>query len=178
MSLVIQRSLKILRRRSFQRYGVRRVQKEKAVYFQQRNFDEGAAEVKRLLQRDRKELTALENSLATEFAASNAGQKVQSDLEPDTDGVADIEVDTSNRALSPFGEGYTPSQSRSPFDESLSGLSPQMAPDPIVSEPWWGFIKQITLGQLVIVVTFTSMISLMFGTFYVVLTSGGISFND
>eukprot|EP01024_Parvocaulis_polyphysoides_P054989 TRINITY_DN5590_c1_g3_i3.p3 TRINITY_DN5590_c1_g3~~TRINITY_DN5590_c1_g3_i3.p3 ORF type:complete len:119 (-),score=18.66 TRINITY_DN5590_c1_g3_i3:76-432(-) len=88
MSLVIQRSLKILRRRSFQRYGVRRVQKEKAVYFQQRNFDEGAAEVKRLLQRDRKELTALENSLATEFAASNAGQKVQSDLEPDTDGAA------------------------------------------------------------------------------------------
>jgi len=70
----------------------------------------------------------------------------------------------------PFGSG----SSRQPFIEP-SSMSPNMQPRPLDTEPWW---KKITLVQVVITLSFTLIISLMLGTFAVVLRSGAIRFND
>lgn len=79
-------------------------------------------------------------------------------------------------AASPFG---TPglgaaSSSRRPFGEP-AGLFPGMAPAEIKEEPWW---TQITLTQVVIVLSFTTIIGLMVGTFFFVLNVGAIHFNE
>jgi hypothetical protein len=41
--------------------------------------------------------------------------------------------------------------------------------------PWW---KRITLTQVVIVLSFTTIILLMIGTFFVVLKMGAVRFNE
>lgn len=41
--------------------------------------------------------------------------------------------------------------------------------------PWW---TKVTLTQIVIVASFTTIISLMIGTFFFVLSTGAIHFNE
>lgn len=41
--------------------------------------------------------------------------------------------------------------------------------------PWW---SKITLTQVVIVLSFTTIIGIMIGTFFFVLSTGAIRFND
>ena len=42
----------------------------------------------------------------------------------------------------------------------------------------WESLPKPSLGQVVIVLSFTTIISLMLGTFWVVVNAGGVHFND
>ncbi|KAK9826772.1 hypothetical protein WJX81_007800 [Elliptochloris bilobata] len=173
-------------------------------------FDEGAAQVQRLLQRDRKELTGVEEigaSFSAEFddgkeaAAQEAGRL-------SSNGAASS---SSPAPGSPFGAASAPPKPMSPFGAAalrssafgagggqgtkapggpanpFSGaggaklftenaqLSPTMEPDAFVEKPWWQNIK---LGQIVIFLSFTTIIGVMVGTFFVVLKAGGVHFNE
>lgn len=59
----------------------------------------------------------------------------------------------------------------------LSSRTPAspLAPAPQDTAPWW---TKITLTQIVIVLSFTTIISLMVGTFFFVLSTGAIRFNE
>jgi hypothetical protein len=75
---------------------------------------------------------------------------------------------------SPFGTPGTSSRTRSMMEPK--GLSPDMGPDPIVKmAPTPGnLISKITLTQVVLFCTFSSMIGLMLATFSVVVKSGAV----
>ena len=51
-------------------------------------------------------------------------------------------------------------------------------PEAVEAEPWYYFYKYISITQIVIAVSFTLIIGLMISTFFFVLDSGGISYND
>ncbi|KAF8063823.1 hypothetical protein HT031_003680 [Scenedesmus sp. PABB004] len=81
---------------------------------------------------------------------------------------------TGGGALSsPFGPG-TSSRTRSVTEPV--GLSPDMGPDPVVRLPPTpkNLLSRITLTQVVLFFTFSSMIGLMLATFYVVLGTGAV----
>jgi hypothetical protein len=99
----------------------------------------------------------------------------------------------SSTGASPFASRPTAASPSSPASSSSSSSSssdPFGIPLPSSSsgalkegseferEPWWAFIKQITPAQIFIVFSFTTIIALMIGTFYVVLMAGGIRMND
>lgn len=143
-------------------------------------FDEGAAQVRRLLDRDRKDVDFDELEKSFE---SKEGESVKDNSR----GI--IEATPSNSGalfsadktkMSPFGPTSTASNpfestptKRSPLEPK--GLSPSMEAVPVDSTPWW---KKITLTQVVIVLSFTTIISLMIATFFVVLNMGGIRLNE
>jgi len=67
------------------------------------------------------------------------------------------------------------------------GTTPPMKPDRFVSEmepkdtnvePWWSFINNITLTQIVLACSFVLISGTMLGTFFFVLNSGAIHFNE
>lgn len=64
-----------------------------------------------------------------------------------------------------------PPPNRSPLP-SHPPLTPPARQD---ETPWW---KQITVTQLVIVASFTTIIGLMIGTFFFVLSTGAIRMNE
>ena len=72
---------------------------------------------------------------------------------------------------SPFGAG----RAVSPFQQAPPEAE---VPEAVEAEPWYYFYKYISLTQVVIAVSFTLIIGLMISTFFFVLDSGGISYND
>lgn len=151
------------------------------------NFDEGAAQVRRLLDRDRKEIDFGE--LEKTFESDGPSQDVQDEGPAKARGA--LEATPSNSGaifaadksrMSPFGPspgslGAVPfeSGSRKPSIEPKN-LSPDMKPAPMEeSKPWW---TKITLTQVVIVLSFTTIISLMIATFFFVLNVGAIRLNE
>jgi hypothetical protein len=84
---------------------------------------------------------------------------------PSTGGLGGLSSPFSSDAgsrLSPFAEGAPPSASTRAALAEAEG-------------PWW---KKITLTQVVLVLSFTTIILIMIATFFVVLKMGAISFND
>ncbi|CAL8467618.1 g7156 [Coccomyxa elongata] len=157
-------------------------------------FDEGAAQVQRLLQRDRKELTGIEEigaGFKTEFDEGESSEKEEAvtSTSGSSNGSAPTAGATSaisfgkSAAASPFGTSKSKSAPPKPFTgagnaklfNEMDNLSPYMEPDAMIDQPWW---KSITLGQVLIVLSFTLIISLMIGTFAVVFKAGGIHFNE
>lgn len=85
---------------------------------------------------------------------------------------------SSKPTASPFGTAGTPL----PFEPKATkpsieprNLSPDMQPDRIEETPWW---TKITLTQVVIVLSFTTIIGLMLATFSVVWEMGAIRLNE
>ncbi len=84
---------------------------------------------------------------------------------------------------SPFGGS---SAAKNPFNEpdaALYGSKPVSPKEPEVKaeekkSSVWESMPKPSLGQVVIVLSFTTIISLMLGTFYVVFQAGGVHFND
>ena len=89
----------------------------------------------------------------------------------------------SNAAKSPFGGA---SSAKNPFNEPEAALygaasAKKRASKPVVEEQKKSLLESLprpTLGQVVIVLSFTTIISLMLGTFWVVVNAGGVHFND
>ena len=121
-------------------------------------FDEGAAQVRRLLDRDRKEMDF--DELDKSFAASGGDAAPASASEADAAGYADPTPSNSGARfasdktpVSPFGPSAasspvpfsSPASSRKPFAEP-AGLSPTMPPAEIAVASWW---TKITLTQIV-----------------------------
>ena len=137
------------------------------------DFDEGAAQVRRLLDRDRKDMDfdELESAFDSDSPAS-AAQETAADASKPV-------VSMSTKAtISPFG----PSSGSLPFEPPARkpsieprNLSPDMQPDSLEETPWW---TKITLTQVVIVLSFTTIIGLMIATFFVVLNMGAIRLNE
>lgn len=147
-----------------------------------RRFDEGADQVRRLLDRDRKELQGLEEiggAFNAEFDEGlddkPAAKPAAASTSAPSAGATGAAKPASpfgapgRAAASPFGSGP-----RKPLFEP-EGLRPDLPADAMKSDPWW---KNITLTQVVIVLSFTLIIGLMLATFFVVLKSGGVRFND
>lgn len=152
------------------------------------NFDEGAAQVRRLLDRDRKEIdfgelekTFESDAPTTEASTEGSDKTARGVLEATPSNSGAIFAADKSR-LSPFGPspgslGAVPfeSVSKKPSIEPEK-LSPDMDPAPMEeSKPWW---TKITLTQVVIVLSFTTIISLMIATFFFVLKVGAIRLNE
>jgi len=153
-------------------------------------FNEGAAQVRRLLDRDRKELNF--DELEKTFTASE-DENIAATLDADRDAPTQLEATPSNSGamfaadktpVSPLGPSSTSNAPANPFAASPSprtpfggpaGLRPDMPPADIPSKPWW---QEITLTQVVIVLSFTTIISLMIATFFVVVNMGAVRFNE
>uniref|UniRef100_A0A7S3QW49 Uncharacterized protein n=1 Tax=Dunaliella tertiolecta TaxID=3047 RepID=A0A7S3QW49_DUNTE len=192
-------------------------------------FNEGAAQVKRLVQRDRKEFLGnnvdILDQYTTEFGdvgprrdgqQPNPGAKVPQTPSPApaAAAAAPAAAPTSSQSSTspapqpstskssspasnpfkssgsdnPFGSSdnpFGPPTTISPFGNSgktksriePEGLSPDMGPDAVVKETPFDILKDITLTQVVLFFSFTLIIGLMIGTFYVVLQSGAIRLN-
>jgi hypothetical protein len=153
----------------------------------ERRFNEGAAEVKRLLNRDRSSVPDLDKPAAfgtdddltedlTEPAPEASGRLSEPfPLPPKAQLAKPIPFGGSaitqpRGGQSPFGG---PSSVK-PFKEP-SGLSPDMEISPITDDAWW---KGITLTQVVIALSFVFTIGLMVATFYVVWKMGAIRLNE
>ncbi|KAK9816950.1 hypothetical protein WJX72_007333 [[Myrmecia] bisecta] len=187
-----------------------------------RFFDEGAAQVRKLLNRDRQEMLGLEeigDNFRAEFEEEGASTPQTQDQEeaefrsslsqpgnnnspttnkpaqPRMNGAKPASPFGSTGSSSPFASSSPPkaaapsaagksppgranpfggSVAKKPFNEPV-GLSPGMQPADMDEEPWW---KKITVAQVVIVVSFTLIISLMLGTFALVYKVGGVRFNE
>eukprot|EP00887_Chlorella_sp_A99_P000659 scaffold5.g659.t1 len=168
-------------------------------------FNEGAAQVRRLLDRDRKELDydELEASFGAQPDTPRSASEADAQPAPSSSGApsagpprtaspftasssaasvaAKAPVSPFGPASSPAGGGASPfgpapggAPARKPFAEP-AGLSPSMQPAVIKEDPWW---SKITLTQVAIVLSFATTISLMFVTFFFVLGTGAIHFND
>lgn len=155
-------------------------------------FDEGAAQVKKLLTRDKRELMGVEQigqRARTEFdeddsTPSTSDSDKGSSSKPSTRLFGEGR-DRSKSSSSPFGDStqkpakkvanpFGPDSRSKPFSEPAD-LSPTMKAIPIDDTPWY---KKITVAQVVIVISFTLIISLMLGTFAFVLKVGAVRFND
>lgn len=154
----------------------------------ERKFNEGAAQVKRLLNRDRSAVPDLDKPAAfgTDDDVSENGSEQS---KPESSGRLSEPFPLPGKSQlakpSPFGGGAVKSplgsqspfggpSSRKPFQEP-SGLSPDMEISPISEVPWW---RSITLTQVVIALSFTLTIGLMIGTFWVVWKMGAIRLNE
>lgn len=78
-------------------------------------------------------------------------------------------------AASPFGTGAPSRPSRLASIEP-KGLSPDMGPDPIVAPPkdTRSWLQRITLTQVVLFFSFTTIILTMIATFFVVVNTGAV----
>ncbi|KAJ9508128.1 hypothetical protein QJQ45_021487, partial [Haematococcus lacustris] len=150
-------------------------------------FNESAAQVKRLISRDRKEFLGNDldilDKYQTEFGEAPAGPSKSSDQPA---AIAPVKpVQPAKRALpadNPFGKpvNATPFPKPPPPPKSSMepvGLRPDMGPDPIVKEKAFSLLENITLTQVVIVISFTLIIALMLSTFFFVLKVGGVRLN-
>lgn len=158
-------------------------------------FDEGAAQVKRLLSRDRKDLTnyeelesafsALPQEQTVEEGTSSAqplsavrgggsGKNEKEDSTPSspkpgtpTSATTSFGTKLSGSAMSPFGSSsqYTPAQENLPLSTKATQED----------EKWW---SNISLTQIFILISFTLIIGLMISTFFFVLNVGAVRFNE
>lgn len=151
--------------------------------------EENAAQVRRLISRDRKELNT-QGDILEKFkveygddkpSASNDGPTItantpnpfaSSSSSSAAGGAAGSNPFGAPPAASPFGA----SAGASPFKNSIEpvGLRPDMSPDPVVKETPVSLLKSITLTQVVLFCSFSLIILLMIGTFNVVLSTGAI----
>jgi len=167
-------------------------------------FDEGAAQVKRLLNRDRKELKRDDEPAAeydVEFerpqsggsasssASSSSNQNGSSAASRRESKAFDEELSSLKNPMqkafkSPPKKGAFGSSSKSPFgsdDTGGAGSSFQkdmwanMEPVEENEAPWW---TQISIAQVVIVFSFVTIISLMLATTWVTVKLGGVHFNE
>lgn len=151
-------------------------------------FDEGAAQVRRLLDRDRKEIDFEE--LEKTFETNDPSKESSGEGAGNTRGALEATPSNSGAVfaadksrMNPFGPspgslGAVPFESGSSRKPSIepANLSPDMKPAPMEeSVPWW---TKITLTQVVIVLSFTTIISLMIATFFFVLNVGAIRLNE
>ncbi|GLC34908.1 hypothetical protein PLESTB_001176900 [Pleodorina starrii] len=148
--------------------------------------EENAAQVRRLINRDRKEfLGNAEGDILEKYKVELGGASTETSAKdgptigantpnPFSSGAGASNPFGSAPAASPFGSA--PSSSASPFKSSIepTGLRPDMSPDPFVKETPVSFIKSITLTQVVLFCSFTLIILLMLATFNVVLNTGAI----
>jgi hypothetical protein len=89
---------------------------------------------------------------------------------------------SASGVANPFGDSPAAPFSKpaaQPFKQSIEplGLRPDMSPDPMVAETPISFLQSITLTQVLIVLSFTLIIALMFSTFFFVLKVGGVRLN-
>ncbi|GIL74084.1 hypothetical protein Vretimale_4954 [Volvox reticuliferus] len=148
--------------------------------------DENAAQVRRLINRDRKEFLGNAQGDILEKYKVELGDAT---AEPSTSQGPTIGANTPNPFSSgagvsnPFGAaptaspfGSSTSSSASPFKSTIEpvGLRPDMSPDPFVKETPISFLKSITLTQVVLFCSFSLIILLMLATFNVVLNTGAI----
>eukprot|EP00199_Chlamydomonas_sp_CCMP681_P003382 CAMPEP_0119107692 /NCGR_PEP_ID=MMETSP1180-20130426/11544_1 /TAXON_ID=3052 ORGANISM="Chlamydomonas cf sp, Strain CCMP681" /NCGR_SAMPLE_ID=MMETSP1180 /ASSEMBLY_ACC=CAM_ASM_000741 /LENGTH=177 /DNA_ID=CAMNT_0007093211 /DNA_START=123 /DNA_END=656 /DNA_ORIENTATION=+ len=160
-------------------------------------FNESAAQVKRLISRDRKEFMGNQADILekyeNEFGPSE-GERPLSDrptpafVVPPAPVVskpkpAPAKPLSSSAASNPFGAPAAPvplsKAVTQPFKQSIEpvGLRPDMGPDPIQQETPFNFLANITLTQVAIVASFSLVILLMIGTFFFVLKVGGVRLN-
>ncbi|GFR48040.1 hypothetical protein Agub_g9873 [Astrephomene gubernaculifera] len=153
--------------------------------------EENAAQVRRLVNRDRKEfLGNAQGDILGKYkvelgdAASPTQSPVIAENAPNPFGSS---AGASNPfgsapAASPFGSssssasGSSGGSGANPFRSSMepAGLRPDMSPDPFVKEAPVNLLKSITTTQVVLFCSFSLIILLMLGTFNVVLNSGAI----
>ncbi|KAG2447106.1 hypothetical protein HYH02_007855 [Chlamydomonas schloesseri] len=153
--------------------------------------EENAAQVRRLISRDRKEFLGNAQNDILEKYKVELGDAV--DASPKSDGPT-ISANTPNpfgaapSAASPFGAAPAASPfgsstsspaggaGASPFKRDIepAGLRPDMSPDPFVKETPISFLKSITLTQVVLFCSFTLIILSMLATFNIVLSTGAI----
>ncbi|CAD7699988.1 unnamed protein product [Ostreobium quekettii] len=158
-------------------------------------FDEGAAQVKRLVNRDRANFSGkgFERLLEEEFEEGAEGGKKAEDQgngassstrEPSSATDSSKAAASFKLRSSPFSapglsgsNPFGPGSSSSPFGMPESGTGKEDMKNES-DEPWWAFVKKITLTQVVLFCTFSSMLGLMVGTFLVVYNSGAVHFNE
>lgn len=172
-------------------------------------FSENAAQVKRLINRDRKQFLGNEGDILdkfeTEFGADGAEEAAAS---ASASAAATTTAATATPAAapappkpaspfggsaappaSPFG-GASPASPASPFLASApgaalnarskiepAGLSPTLGPDPLAPAApaaQGGFLRRITLTQVVLFLSFSTIIGLMLATFRVAVNAGAI----
>ena len=170
-------------------------------------FDEGAAQVRRLLDRDRKDidLDAVEKAFSDTSpgrAESASGKEAQppagSDGQKRTAVTtrADGESGSKSSGRSPFGSPVVSgSKPTSPFADIAPSKDSSMKKSPFAEPPDLRELEsrgfgsnessntspwwsQITLFQIAIVLSFTLIISSMIATFFFVVNVGGVHFNE
>eukprot|EP00210_Caulerpa_lentillifera_P000468 g451.t1 len=151
-----------------------------------RTFDEGAAQVRRLMDRDRTQFSGpdFEDLIEKQFSEERTDEKpVQSEKAPPE---KSNELPTS-KPLSPFGGRTAKTSAVSPFgnatkistdDPESFSFDKDYKLDMEEDEPWWNFINNITVTQIALACSFLLIITTMLGTFVFVLKSGGIHFNE
>jgi len=90
--------------------------------------------------------------------------------------------DAAPASKSPFGGGGV----KNPFNEPDAALygstpakaAPREAKKVVEDKSVWESLPKPSLGQIFIVFSFVTIISLMLGTFWVVVNAGGVHFND
>ena len=158
-------------------------------------FDEGAAQVKRLLSRDRKDLTNYEE-LESAFSAMPQEQTVEEGTSSNAQPLSAVRGGGSGKnekgdSPPPSSKPGTPTSATTSFGTKLSGstMSPfgsssQYTPAqenlPLSTkaqedEKWW---SNISLTQIFILISFTLIIGLMISTFFFVLNVGAVRFNE
>lgn len=170
-------------------------------------FNEGAAQVRRLVQRDRKELLGNAADILDKYK-TEFGNGTEEEAPPPPAQSA-VTTAAPSSSSSPFGSGSSSNSSSSPFASGgvaaspfggpaggaaspfggaatarpsrlasiePKGLSPDMGPDPIVAPPkdTRSFLARITLTQVVLVLSFSTIIGLMIATFFVVVNTGAV----
>lgn len=187
------------RTRGWVRYrGPVRVHAEDDSVSSRRAFDEGAAQVKRLVNRDRSSFAGedFEELLQQEFGEKeeNPRQKQEEEEEEAGNGASLASGGPSStgpvKPAAGFNLRTSPFAAQDPLaDNPLSpfGSSGVSSPfgggetkeeKPVEEEPWWSFVKRITLTQVVLFCSFSLIISVMLGTFAIVFNSGAVHFNE
>ncbi len=120
------------------------------------------------------------DELESAFGSNSPASPAQ-ETEAEASKPASPAVSMSTKAtMSPFGPSSASTSlpfepmARKPAIEPRD-LSPDMQPDRLEETPWW---TKITLTQVVIVLSFTTIIGLMIATFFVVLNMGAIRLNE
>eukprot|EP00878_Enallax_costatus_P023488 GHUV01024986.1.p1 GENE.GHUV01024986.1~~GHUV01024986.1.p1 ORF type:complete len:207 (+),score=82.64 GHUV01024986.1:266-886(+) len=170
-------------------------------------FNESAAQVQRLVSRDRKEFLGNKVDILDKYTSEFGDPDDDAPAAPASNGNATASSSSNGNGASssssssaavasPFATSTATarpaavqtkftggSTTASPFGSRRSniiqepkGLAPDMSPDPIVKQAATpgNFLSRITLTQIVLFCTFSSMILLMLATFSVVLKSGAI----
>ncbi|KAG2489341.1 hypothetical protein HYH03_012171 [Edaphochlamys debaryana] len=144
---------------------------------------ENAAQVRRLISRDRKEFLGNEGDILDKYNVElgDAGRTATPPT-PSPSAGPTISATTPNPFGSPAASanpfGSSPAPPASPFGSRQAieptGLRPDMSPDPFVKETPVNFIKSITLTQIVLFCSFTLIIVGTVATFNFVLGTGAI----
>lgn len=162
-------------------------------------FNENAAQVKRLINRDRKEFLgndedildkyknefeASPNATPTPEPPSTATQiriQVQPSTLPKPAATPSNPFGSPSAGSNPFGAPakYTQPFRSNPTQSAIepAGLRPDMSPDPFTKEKGFNLFESITITQIVLVLSFSLIIALMFGTAYFVFSVGAIRLN-